>query len=128
MGEPSQFLLGSVITVFTWISRYITWISKQYLHFYHFIPSIGSWCVIINFSINTLWQNPLSRKVTFSSTQKHSFTAVFNLQVSDWVHCSEETGAHTGKSHLISKLIYFFLQIFKVVILPKNNTLISKNL
>ena len=28
-GEPSNFLLGSVISVFTWISKYITWISKQ---------------------------------------------------------------------------------------------------
>ena len=29
MGEPSKLLLGSVISVFTWISRNITWISKQ---------------------------------------------------------------------------------------------------
>ena len=29
MGEPSKFLLSSVISVFTWISKYITWISKQ---------------------------------------------------------------------------------------------------
>ena len=29
MGEPSKLLLGSVILVFTWISKYITWISKQ---------------------------------------------------------------------------------------------------
>ena len=34
--ELSEFLLGSVITVFTWISKYITWISKQYTHFYAF--------------------------------------------------------------------------------------------
>ena len=29
MGEPSKLLLGSVILVFTWISKYISWISKQ---------------------------------------------------------------------------------------------------
>ena len=29
MGEPSKLLLGSVILVFTCISKYITWISKQ---------------------------------------------------------------------------------------------------
>ena len=29
MGEPSIFCLGSVISVFTCISKYITWISKQ---------------------------------------------------------------------------------------------------
>ena len=29
MGEPSKFLLGSLILVFTWICKYITWISKQ---------------------------------------------------------------------------------------------------
>ena len=27
--EPSKLLLGSVISVFPWISKYITWISKQ---------------------------------------------------------------------------------------------------
>ena len=34
MWEASKFLLGSVISVFTWISKYITWISKQYPRFY----------------------------------------------------------------------------------------------
>ena len=29
MGEPSKLLLGRVISVFTWISKYITWISVQ---------------------------------------------------------------------------------------------------
>ena len=29
MGEPSILLLGKVISVFTWISKYITWIFKQ---------------------------------------------------------------------------------------------------
>ena len=29
MGEPSKLFLGSVISVFTWISKYISWISKQ---------------------------------------------------------------------------------------------------
>ena len=27
--KPSKLVLGSVISVFTWISKYITWISKQ---------------------------------------------------------------------------------------------------
>ena len=29
MGEQSKLLLGSVISVFTWLSKYITWISTQ---------------------------------------------------------------------------------------------------
>ena len=29
IGEPSKLLLVSVILVFTWISKYFTWISKQ---------------------------------------------------------------------------------------------------
>ena len=29
MGKLSKLLLGSVILLFTWISQYITWISKQ---------------------------------------------------------------------------------------------------
>ena len=29
MGEPSKLLHGSVISVFTWISKYIAWLSKQ---------------------------------------------------------------------------------------------------
>ena len=29
MREPSKLLLGNVILVFTWISKYIPWISKQ---------------------------------------------------------------------------------------------------
>ena len=29
MGEPSKFCLGSVISIFPGISKYITWISKQ---------------------------------------------------------------------------------------------------
>ena len=37
--RPNFFLevwFGSVITVFTWISKYISWISKQYPHFHSF--------------------------------------------------------------------------------------------
>ena len=29
IGEPSKLLLGSVISVFIWIPKNITWISKQ---------------------------------------------------------------------------------------------------
>ena len=29
MGELSKFCLRSVISIFTWVSKYITWISKQ---------------------------------------------------------------------------------------------------
>ena len=88
MGEPSLFLLGSVITVFTWISKYITWISKQCPHFYAFYWFfVCCFFLFINFSI----LQPLSWKVTFSSTQKPTPPIVFNLQASDWVHCGEET-------------------------------------
>ena len=41
--------------------------------------------LFIHFSI----LQPLSWKVTFSSTQKPTPPTVFNLQASDWVHCEE---------------------------------------
>ena len=44
MGEPSKLLLGSVISVFTWISKYIASISRPGNNC-TFMPSIGSSCV-----------------------------------------------------------------------------------
>ena len=61
------------------------------------MPSIGSLFVIINLTIIHVTYTAIL-KITFFSTQKPTPPTVFNLQASDWVHCEEETGAHTGKS------------------------------
>ena len=55
----------------------------------------------------------------FPVTSKPTPPTVFNLQALDWVHCEEETGAHTGISWLTSELVDFILQIFKVVYFAK---------
>ena len=55
----------------------------------------------------------------FLITSKPTLSTVFNLHSSDWVHCEEETGAHTGISQLTSKLILFFKQIFKFAYFAK---------
>ena len=73
------------------------------------MPSIVSFYSFIHFSI----LQPLSWKVTFSSTLKPTPPTVFNLQASDWVHCEEETGAYYQLSQFTYKLVIFFLQIFK---------------
>ena len=54
-----------------------------------------------------------SPEVTFSGTQKPTPPTVFNLQASDWVHCEEETGAHTGESLWQNyKFVVFFFTSF----------------
>ena len=107
MEEPSRLLLGSIISVFTWISKYITWISKQQPHFYAFYWFFMCWFLLF-IECSTLQQ--LSWKVTFSSTQKPTPPTVFNLQASNWVHCEEETGAYYQLSLLTYKFS-FFLQV-----------------
>ena len=59
----------------------------------------------------------------FSGTQKPTPPTVFNLQVSDWVHCEEETGAYYQLSRNTIKLIKK-IQILKFILSPK--LLISK--
>ena len=61
----------------------------------------------------------LSWKITFPVTSKPSAPTIFNLQASDWVHCEEETGVHTGISRQTSKFVLFFKQFFKLFILAK---------
>ena len=101
MGEPSKLLLGSVISVFTWIS-------KQWPHFYASYWFFICWFLLfIHFSTFQL----LSWKMTFSGTQKPTPPTVFNLQASDRVHCEEETGAYYQLSRLTD--IFFFFN-FKV--------------
>ena len=92
------------------ILKHITWISKQYPHFYAFY-----WFFMCCFPlfIHFFILQPLSRKVTFSGTQKSTQT-VFNLQASDWVYCKEETGVYYQLSRNSYKLIIFFLQILKL--------------
>ena len=102
-GGPSYFPLGSVITVFTWISKYITWTSKQYPH----NILCGYW--IINVSvIHVSIHISRSWKFTFPVTSKPTPRTVFNLHASNWVHCEEKTSGHTGISQQTYKLVSFF--------------------
>ena len=80
MGELSWYLLGSVIAVFTWISKYITciskhitwiskhitWISNQYPHFYAIY-----WFLMCNYkcTYNLCYKNHSPEKWHFGSLQ-----------------------------------------------------------
>ena len=125
MGELSKFLLGSLISVFTRVSKYTTWISKQYPHFYAFYWFFICWFLLfIHFS--TL--QPLSWKVSFYGTQKPTPPPVFNTQASDWVHCEEETGAYYQLSRITSKFVKKKKNLLlKLLFLPPQNTWFSKN-
>ena len=81
--------------------------------------------IYFNFSKLTRQKNhnALSWKVTFPVTSKPFPPAVFNLQASDWVHCEEETGAHTKLSGHSYKLLLFFL----CCLFSTKNMHISKN-
>ena len=50
---------------------------------------------------------PLSCKVKFPVTSKPTRPTVFNLQASDWVHCEDETGAHTHFPRQTNKVEVF---------------------
>ena len=52
--------------------------------------------------------------MTFPVTSKPTPPTVFNLQALDWIHCEEETGAHTGISRLTSEWVHFFYKFFNV--------------
>ena len=80
--------------------------------------------LFLHFHFSTL--QPLTRKVTFSGTQKPTPPTVFNLQASDWVHCEDKTGAYYQFSLFTYKLVFVFLQIFKVVYFAKKNMQFSK--
>ena len=75
------------------------------LAFYWFFVLV---LLFIHFSI----LQPLFWKVTFSGIQKPTPPTVFNLQVSDWVHCQEETGAYYQLSWFTYKLVEFFFKLF----------------
>ena len=77
-----------------------------------FMPSIGSWCVVIHLSI--IHVITPSWKVTFPVTQKPTPRTVFNLQASDWVHCEEETGVYYQLSLFSYKLLILKKILFKV--------------
>ena len=78
-----------------------------------FMPTIGSWCVIINFStIHVIW-TPLL-KIDISG----HFKAYSSLSF-------KPTGigiAHMGKPRSTSKFEHFFLQIYKAVYFAKKKT------
>ena len=50
-------------------------------------------------SIDSFFSNPtaLIKSDVLPALKSLSPPTVFDLQASDWVHCEEETGAHTGK-------------------------------
>ena len=62
----------------------------------------------------------------FPVTSKPTPPTVFNLQVSDWVHCEEETGVYTQLSRNTYKFIFKKKKKFKFI-LPTKNTCFSKN-
>ena len=68
---------------------------------------------------------PPSWKVTFSGTQKPTPPTVFNLPVSDWVHCEEETGVYYQLSRNYYKLLLFY-KFLKLFILSKKCALFKK--
>ena len=57
--------------------------------------------------------------MTISGTQNLTPPTVFNLQVSDWVYCEEETGAYNNLSRFTYKLLILFLKNLKVVYFAK---------
>ena len=83
-------------------------------------------CFLLFSHFSTL--QPLSWKVTFSGTKKIIEPTVFNLQVSDWLHCEEETGAHLSMSQFSSKLVSFFVLILKVAYFGTKKYVIFKKL
>ena len=97
---------------------------KKVIHVHTFYAFY--WFLMCNYLLfyNTCYLYHPPEKWHFQSLQSLLLT-VFNLQALDWVHCEEETGAHTGISRLPSKLVSFFF-ILKLFILPKNKR-ISKN-
>ena len=119
--EEQLFFLGNVIT---WISKYITWISQQYSHFYAFY-----WFLMRNywFSHNTCYKNRTPETWRFLSLQ-----SLLLPQFSTYRHWTgfivKRKQVHIQESiRQNNKLIYFILEIFKVVDFARKNKSISKN-
>ena len=127
MGNHPNFFLevGSVI-----ILQYLLWY-PSILHgnpsnIQTCMPSIGSWCVIINFSIILVIKTALLKSDVFRHSKGYS------------PHSFEPTGIGLGSlwrgnrcvlliiSAYLEIGIYFFLQIFKVVYFAKKNAHFKK--
>ena len=89
------------------------------------MPSIGSLCVGSFFihSFFYLVTTLLKSDIFWHSkayTKKTTPPTVFNPQISDWVHCEEETGVYYQLSWFTYKLVIFLF------ILQKNTLLFKK--
>ena len=107
---------GGTVLISSWNCNFSIYSDIQAITtLYAFYWFFMCWFLLfINFSILQL----VSWKVTFSGTQKPTPT-VFNLQVSDWVHCEEGTGAYYQLSRFAYKLVKKNYEVLKFFILPK---------
>ena len=89
----------------------------------------NNWLLMCNYKFfyNTCLYKPLSWKVMFPVTSKPTSHTVLNLQASDWVHCEEETGAHSQFTRQTYKLLSFFLYLYSCSFSSQKNTLISNH-
>ena len=79
-----------------------------------YMPSIGSLCLIINFSITHVCIN--------HSPEKWRFWSLQSLLLPQFFLLPEETCAHAAISRQTSKLVPFFYPFLKLLILQKNVT------
>ena len=115
---------GETILISSWKCNYSIYLDIQA------ISTLICLVLIFNYQFfcNTCLYKQLTWKLMFPVTSKPTTPTVFNLQASNWVHCEEETGAHTGVTRQIYKLLNLFLMTFlKLFILYKKNTRISKS-
>ena len=116
-GEPSKLLLGSVISVFTWISN----------NNHTFMPSIGSSCVGSFYIFIFLPYNCSPEKWHFPA-----FKILYSPQFSTYRHrtgfiVKRKKVRITNYIGIPINLHFFFYQFRKFLILSPKNTQISKN-
>ena len=117
---------GGTVLISSWKCNYSIYLDIQvycilgYLSDIHsFMPSIGSWCVIIHVSIIHVYIDHSPEKSCFQSLSHVSDfwflchvlptpPSVFNLQALDWVHCEEETDAYYQLSWNTYKILFFY--------------------
>ena len=122
LAEPSKLLLGGLILVFTWISKYIGYPSNNQT----FMPSIGSLCVGSFYLFNFLTYN--------HTPEKWRFPALESLLLPQFATYRHRTGFIVKRkqmriSNYLGLPINFFLlfKIFKVAYFaPKNYALFKK--
>ena len=116
---------GGTVLIMSWKCNFSIYLDIQAITtLYAFYWFFMCWFLLY---IHFYMLQPISWKVTFSGTQKCSQPTVFNLQSLDWLRCEEETGAHYSISRRTSKLVSFFYEFWKLLILAQKNTRFSKN-